>query len=100
MPRNLIERCEVVFPVPATGAAEAAARGDSGGLSGGQHQGATAAAGWGVCACASRSEQSFSAQDYLMQVAEGKEAKVPVAAKHDKVSSHRIISRGALALCG
>ena len=86
MPRNLIERCEVLFPV----------------LQSDLHQRlrkeiltaymadntkARILQPNGDYVRAPRTGEPFSAQDYLMRVAEGKEEK-PVMTKHDKVSSH------------
>jgi polyphosphate kinase len=87
MPRNLIERCEVVFPV----------------LQSDLHQRlrkeiltaymadntkARILQPNGDYVRAPRTGEPFSAQDYLMRVAEGKEEKMPVMTKHDKASGH------------
>jgi polyphosphate kinase len=87
MPRNLIERCEVVFPVLQADLHQrlrqeilAAYLADN--------TKARILQPNGDYVRAPRIGEPFSAQDYLMGVAEGKEEKVLVTAKHDKASSH------------
>jgi polyphosphate kinase len=87
MPRNLIERCEVMFPVLQPDL-HTRLRKEILAAYLADNTKARILQPNGDYVRAPRIGESFSAQDYLMQVAEGKEAKVPVAAKHDKVSSH------------
>jgi polyphosphate kinase len=87
MPRNLIERCEVMFPVLQPDL-HARLRKEILAAYLADNTKARILQPNGDYIRAPRTGESFSAQDYLMQVAEGKEAKVPVTAKHDKVSSH------------
>jgi polyphosphate kinase len=87
MPRNLIERCEVVFPVSQPDLHQrlrkeilAAYLADN--------TKARILQPDGDYVRAPRVGEPFSAQDYLMRVAEGTEEKLPVTAKHDKASGH------------
>jgi polyphosphate kinase len=87
MPRNLIERCEVVFPVVQSDlhkrlreeilAAYLADNTKSRLLQpDGEYERAP------------KTGTPFSAQDYLMRIAEGADEKVPEVVKHDKVAPH------------
>jgi polyphosphate kinase len=87
MPRNLIERCEVVFPVNQPDIHKrlreeilAAYLADN--------TKARLLRSDGEYERAPKTEALFSAQDYLMRIAEGAEEKVPEAAKHEKVTAH------------
>jgi polyphosphate kinase len=85
MPRNLSERCEVVFPVLQSDLHQrlrkeilAAYLADN--------TKARILQPDGDYVRAPRIGEPFSAQDYLMRVAEGAEEKVPATTKHDKAS--------------
>src|ERR1700677_1078277 len=86
MPRNLIERCEVVFPVTQPDhhkrlREEILASYLADNIK------ARILQPDGEYVRAPRTGEPFSAQDYLIRVAEGADEKVPVAIKHDKTSA-------------
>jgi polyphosphate kinase len=87
MPRNLIERCEVVFPITQPDIHKrlreeilAAYLADN--------TKARLLQSDGEYERAPTTGAPFSAQNYLMRIAEGAEEKVPEAAKHEKVTTH------------
>ena len=87
MPRNLIERCEVVFPVTQADLLKrlrdeilAAYLADN--------TKARLLQPNGDYLRAPHIGTAFNAQDYLMRVAEGSDEKVPEVAKHDKYAAH------------
>ncbi|XWK67179.1 polyphosphate kinase 1 [Tunturiibacter gelidiferens] len=87
MPRNLIERCEVVFPITQPDLHErlreqilAAYLADN--------TKARLLRSDGEYERALKTGTPFSAQNYLMRVAEGADEKVPEAAKHEKITTH------------
>jgi polyphosphate kinase len=87
MPRNLIERCEVVFPVAQTDLHKrlreeilAAYLADN--------TKARLLRSDGEYERAPETGSAFSAQNYLMRVAEGADEKVPEAVKHEKLTTH------------
>ncbi|NYF51589.1 polyphosphate kinase 1 [Tunturiibacter gelidoferens] len=87
MPRNLIERCEVVFPVAQPDLHKrlreeilAAYLADN--------TKARLLRSDGEYERAPKTGAPFSAQNYLMGVADGADEKVPEAAKHEKITTH------------
>jgi polyphosphate kinase len=82
MPRNLIERCEVVFPVLQSDLHERLRKILTAYMA--DNTKARILQPNGDYVRAPRTGEPFSAQDYLMRVAEGKEEKAPVTTKHDK----------------
>ncbi|NYF90460.1 polyphosphate kinase 1 [Tunturiibacter empetritectus] len=87
MPRNLIERCEVVFPITQPDIHKrlreeilAAYLADN--------TKARFLQPDGEYERAPTTGAPFSAQNYLMRIAEGAEEKVPEAAKHEKITAH------------
>jgi polyphosphate kinase len=87
MPRNLSERCEVVFPV-AQSDLHQRLRHEILGAYLTDNTKARVLQSNGDYVRVPRTGEPFSAQDYLMRVAEGTEEKLPVVSKHEKASSH------------
>jgi polyphosphate kinase len=87
MPRNLVERCEVVFAVLQSDLHTRLRREILAAYLADNTK-ARILQPNGDYVRAPRVGDPFSAQDYLMRVAEGAAEKVPVTAKHDKTSSH------------
>jgi polyphosphate kinase len=87
MPRNLVERCEVVFAVLQSDL-HARLRKEILAAYLADNTKARILQPNGDYVRAARVGEPFSAQDYLMRVAEGAVAKVPATTKHDKASGH------------
>jgi polyphosphate kinase len=87
MPRNLVERCEVVFAVLQSDLHTRLRREILAAYLADNTK-ARILQPNGDYVRAPRVGDPFSAQDYLMRVAEGAAEKVPVTAKHDKPSAH------------
>jgi polyphosphate kinase len=87
MPRNLVERCEVVFAVLQSDL-HTRLRKEILAAYLADNTKARILQPNGDYVRASRVGDPFSAQDYLMRVADGAAEKVPVTAKHDKPSGH------------
>jgi polyphosphate kinase len=86
MPRNLIERCEVVFPVQQADLHKRLRKEILASYLADNIK-ARILQPDGEYVRAPRTGEPFSAQDYLIRVAEGAEEKVPLAIKHDKASA-------------
>ena len=87
MPRNLVERCEVVFKVIQSDL-HTRLRKEILAAYLADNTKARILQPNGDYVRAARVGEPFSAQDYLMRVAEGAAEKVPLTAKQDKVSGH------------
>jgi polyphosphate kinase len=87
MPRNLVERCEVVFAVLQSDL-HTRLRKEILAAYLADNTKARILQSNGDYVRAARAGEPFSAQDYLMRVAEGAVEKVPMTTKHDKASSH------------
>jgi polyphosphate kinase len=87
MPRNLVERCEVVFAVLQSDLHTRLRREILAAYLADNTK-ARILQPNGDYVRAPRMRDAFSAQDYLMRVAEGAAEKVPMTAKHDKPSAH------------
>ena len=87
MPRNLVERCEVVFVVQQSDL-HTRLRKEILAAYLADNTKARILQPNGDYVRAARAGEPFSAQDFLMRVAEGAAEKVPVTAKHDKASPH------------
>jgi polyphosphate kinase len=86
MPRNLVERCEVVFPVLQTDLRQRLRQEILMAYLADNTKARILQSG-GDYVRAPLVGEPFSAQDYLMRVADGAEEKVPGTAKHDKASA-------------
>lgn len=87
MPRNLIERCEVVFPVTQP-ELQKRLRDEILAAYLADNTKARLLQPNGEYVRAPRIGSAFSAQEFLMRVSEGADERVPVAVKHDKAAAH------------